>query len=200
MKSTKEDIVRSFKAAYKDTPAWEIGRPQREIKMLEAAGEIHGRVLDVGCGSGENALYLSKIGYDVIGVDVATAAVDRARKKATVRKTGGLFIVHDALNLDTLGIKFDTIIDSGLFHVFSDHARLKFVQSIRSSLRIGGTYLMLCFSENEPDEWGPRRVTKAEIIDSFREGFKINYIRQAIFETNRPQGNVKAWLASMKRI
>ncbi|MBI5021311.1 MAG: class I SAM-dependent methyltransferase [Ignavibacteriales bacterium] len=200
MKSTKENIVRSFQSAYKNTPAWEIGRPQREIVMLEASGEIHGMVLDVGCGSGENALYLSKNGYDVIGVDVATAAIDRARKKATVRKARGLFLLQDALSLDTLGIKFDTIIDSGLFHVFSDNARLKFVKSIESSLRIGGTYLLLCFSEHEPEGWGPRRVTQEEIINSFREGFKLNYIREARFETNRQEGNVKAWLASMKRI
>jgi SAM-dependent methyltransferase len=200
MRSTKEDIVRSFQTAYKNTPAWEIGRPQREIIMLETAGEIHGRILDVGCGTGDNTLYLAQQGYEVFGIDVASAAVDKARKKATVRHAKGLFIVHDALSLDTLGIKFDTIVDSGLFHVFSNHARLKFVQSIRSSLRVRGTYLMLCFSEHEPDGWGPRRVTQEEIIDSFSEGFKINYIREAIFETNRPQSNVKAWLASMKRI
>jgi cyclopropane fatty-acyl-phospholipid synthase-like methyltransferase len=200
MKATKEEIINSFESAYGGTPAWEISRPQKEIIKWEAAGEIHGRVLDVGCGTGENALYLSKREYTVIGVDVASAAISKARKKAWSKEINGLFMVHDALHLETIGLKFDSIIDSGLFHVFSDEARKKFVQSIRSALRINGTYLMICLSDEEPPGWGPRRVTQKEIQNSFKEGFRINYIRRGFFETATPTKPIPAWSVSLTRI
>ena len=200
MKATKEDIVNSFESVYRGMPGWEIGRPQKEFINLEAADEIHGLVLDAGCGTGENALYLVKQGYDVIGVDVASAAISKARKKAWARGLHGLFLVQDALDLQSLGLKFDTIIDSGLFHVFSDDARKKFVKTIDSVLRVGGSYLMICFSEHEPPGWGPRRITQAEIKDAFRDGFKINYFREAIFETNHEQSEIRAWLTSIIKL
>lgn len=200
MKATKEEIINSFESAYDAMPGWEIGRPQKEIIYLEAAGEIHGLVPDIGCGTGENALYLVKQGYDVIGVDIASAAISNARKKAWIQGIRGLFVVQDALELQSLGLKFDTIIDSGLFHVFPGEARKKFVKSIDSVLRIGGTYLMMCFSEHEPPEWGPRRVSQEEIWESFKNGFKINYIHETMFQTNLPQGDVKAWLTSIIKI
>lgn len=198
--ATKKEIIDSFESAYLNMPSWETGRPQKEIIKLEAAGEIHGRVLDVGCGTGENVLHLAKKTYDVIGIDVASAAIDKARKKAWSRGIHGLFLVHDALHLDGLGLKFDTIIDSGLFHVFSNDAREKFVSNIRHALCIGGTYLMICFNENEPHGWGPRRVTREEIKRVFSNGFMINYIKEAEFQTNRQQGSAKAWLSSIAKL
>lgn len=200
MKATKEEIVNSFETVYDSVPAWEIGRPQLEIINLETVGEIHGLVLDIGCGTGENVLYLVKQGYDVIGVDIASAAISKARKKAWIRGLHGLFLIQDALELQSLGLKFDTVIDSGFFHVLSDEARKKFVKSINSILRVGGSYLMVCFSEHEPPGWGPRRVSHKEIREWFNNGFKINYIRDAKFETNRPQGSIHAWLASITKI
>jgi len=200
MTATRANIVNSFEAAYDGTPAWEIGRTQKEFTYLESAGEIQGLVLDVGCGTGENALYLVERGYDVIGIDIASAAISKARKKAWKRGLHGLFLVQDALDLQNLGLKFDTIIDSGLFHVFSDEARKKFVKSLESVLRIGGMYLMICLSEHEPPGWGPRRITQAEIESAFCDGFRINYIRKAWFETNLEQCEVHAWLASITKL
>ncbi|MBI4810294.1 MAG: class I SAM-dependent methyltransferase [Ignavibacteriales bacterium] len=197
--ATKKEIIDSFESAYEGLSGWEIGRPQREIIDLELADSIHGRVLDVGCGTGENTLYLVKQGYEVIGVDIAVAAIDRARKKALNRGINALFLVHDALNLQQLGLKFDTVIDSGLFHVFSDSARLKYVVSIASVLRSGETLFMMCFSEHEPEGWGPRRITQKEILETFGEHFQIVNIRRAKFETNRSPNGVYAWLTIMTK-
>jgi len=198
--AAKQEIIDSFESAYRGVPPWETGRPQKEIIKLEAAGEIHGRVLDVGCGTGENVLYLANKKYDVIGIDVVSAAIHKARKKGRSLRVNGLFLVHDALHLDGNGLKFDTIIDSGLFHVFSNEARDKFVSNIHHALCIGGTYLMICFNENEPPGWGPRRVTREEIKNVFINGFTINYIKEAEFQTNRPQGSAKSWLSSITKL
>jgi hypothetical protein len=59
---------------------------------------------------------------------------------------------------------------------------------------------MLCFGEQEPGSWGPRRVTQAEIRAAFGNGWRINYIRQAFFESNLRRGPARAWLSSITRI
>jgi 2-polyprenyl-3-methyl-5-hydroxy-6-metoxy-1,4-benzoquinol methylase len=78
-------IVSSFNSAYTGTPAWDIGRPQKEFVHLARANEIQGRVLDVGCGTGEHALYLAASGLEAWGVDSAPAAIDKAVAKAKER-------------------------------------------------------------------------------------------------------------------
>ncbi len=110
------------------------------------------------------------------------------------------FLVFDALKLQLLQTKFDTVIDCGLFHVFSDEERLIFAASLSSALHPGGRYFMLCFSEHEPGSYGSRRVTQAEIRATFGKGWKINYIREAEFETMFATEGMKAWLSSITRL
>ncbi|MCL7412999.1 MAG: methyltransferase domain-containing protein [ANME-2 cluster archaeon] len=187
-----------FNSAYKGSPPWDIGRPQKEIIRLAEEGEIGGKVLDVGCGTGENALYLAHLGFKVWGIDAAPSAIKTAKEKAKKRGTIVNFLVCDALKLQLLQNKFEAIIDSGLFHVFSDEERPVFTASLYSVLCPGGRYFMLCFSEHEPGSFGPRRVTQAEIRETFSKGWKINYIREAELETTL--GTVKAWLSSITRL
>ncbi|MBU3967257.1 MAG: methyltransferase domain-containing protein [Euryarchaeota archaeon] len=186
-----------FNSAYEGIPPWDIGRPQREIIRLAEDGEVSGRVLDVGCGTGENALYLARQGFEVWGIDAAPAAIKKAKEKARKRGITVNFLVSDTLELQSLRTKFDTVIDCGLFHVLSDEERPIFAASLSSALFPGGKYFMLCFSEHEPGSFGPRRVTQAEIRATFGKGWKINYIREAEFETRFGPEGVKAWLSSI---
>ncbi len=192
-------IMNFFNSAYEGIPPWDIGRPQREIIRLEKDGEISGRVLDVGCGTGENALYLAHLDFEVWGIDAAPAAINKATEKARERAISVNFLVSDALELPSLRTKFDTVIDCGLFHVLSDEERPIFAASLSSALFPGGKYFMLCFSEHEPGSYGPRRVTQAEIRATFGKGWMINYIREAEFETRFGPESVKAWLSSITR-
>ena len=189
-----------FNSAYEGTPPWDIGRPQKEIIRIAEDGEIGGRVLDAGCGTGENALYLAGLGFDVWGIDTVPSAIKKAKDKAKKRGTIVNFLVSEALKLQSLKNKFDTIIDCGLFHVFSDEERPLYAESLSSALHPGGNYFMLCFNENEPGSYGPRRATQAEIRATFSKGWKINYIREAELETTFSAEGVKAWLSSITRL
>jgi len=189
-----------FEEAYRGTPPWDIGKPQREIVHLEEAGKISGDVLDLGCGTGENALFLSSRGHDVWGVDSAPAAIEIARKNAEERGLAATFLVKDTFNLHEIGRTFDTVIDSGLFHTLSDPERLRFVRNLSEVLKPGGTYFMLAFSELEPGGYGPRRITKKELQAAFSDGWRINKIQSAVFESRtRPEGS-RAWLSSITKL
>src|SRR5438876_12409963 len=125
----------SFDAAYKGIPPWDIGRPQQVYVDLAQTGKIHGSVLDVGCGTGEHALYLAQHGHEVWGIDSSPTAIQKAQQKAAARGIAVTFRVADALQWQALGKTFETVIDSGRFHVFSDEERLLFVPSLASVLK-----------------------------------------------------------------
>ena len=188
-----------FNSAYTGTPPWDIGRPQGEFVRLAKAGEIKGSVLDMGCGTGENALFLASIGHETWGIDGAPLAIAKAETKARKRGLDVTFLVADALELQKLGRTFDTAVDCGLFHTFDDGERPAFVRSLASVLRPGGSYFMLCFSEKEPGWGGPRRVTQAEIRATFRKGWRVEWIREAAFETSLGVAGARAWLSRITR-
>jgi len=180
-------------------PPWDIGRPQGEIIRLAEEGEIRGAVLDAGCGTGENALFLANQGYEVTGIDAIGAAIRKAKEKSRGRRVPAVFLEWDALEISRLGKRFDTVIDCGLFHVFSDEERPLYVEGLSSILIPGGTFRMLCFSEMEPGDWGPRRVTQREIREAFDRGWRVDSIREARFETNLGPECCRAWLSSITR-
>ena len=188
-----------FDSAYRDTPPWDIGRPQKEFVELVGRGEITGSVLDIGCGTGEHALFFSGKGYEVWGIDSAPLAIQKAREKAVRRGLQVHFLVLNALDLSRLNRKFDTATDSGLFHTLSDEDRPVFVDNLAAILSPAGKYFMLCFSDQEPGGYGPRRITRREIQDSFRDGWSINYIRPAIFESRTRAKGPRAWLSSISK-
>ncbi len=134
------------------------------------------------------------------GIDAAPAAIKKAKEKAKKRGITVNFLVSDALELQSLRTKFDTIIDCGMFHVLSNEERPIFAASLSSALFPGGKYFMLCFSEHEPGSFEPRRVTQAEIRATFGKGLKINYIREAEFETRFGPEGAKAWQSSITRL
>jgi cyclopropane fatty-acyl-phospholipid synthase-like methyltransferase len=188
-----------FDSAYRGTPPWDIGRPQNEFVELVQRGEISGSVLDIGCGTGEHALFFAGEGYEVWGVDSAPLAIQKAREKAAGRGLQVHFCVLNALDLSRLNRKFDTATDSGLFHTLSDEDRPIFVDNLSAILSPAGKYFMLCFSELEPAGYGPRRITRREIQDSFSDGWFINYIRPAIFESRTRAEGPRAWLSSISK-
>ncbi|MEA2533813.1 MAG: hypothetical protein QOJ93_1624 [Actinomycetota bacterium] len=190
---------RDFDAMYTGTPPWDIGRPQGSLQAVADAGGIRGRVLDAGCGTGEHALMAAALGLDTTGVDGSPTAIDLARSKAAERGIAVRFLVADALNLGSLGETFDTVIDSGLFHVFDDDDRARYVGSLRAATAPGGRVYLLCFSDRFPPGLGPRRVSEEEIRASFSDGWTIEAIDAVGFEVNFSPDPIPAWLATIDR-
>jgi len=191
----------SWEGAYKTTPPWDIGRPQPAFIELVRAGELKkGRVLDSGCGTGENALFLAANGFSVVGVDLSSRAIGTANAKAIERRLKVDFRLANAVSLNFRDGYFDNVIDSGLFHTFSDDDRQSYVNEVARVLAPNGRYFMLCFSDKEPTNWGgPRRITKEEIETTFSPLFNIYYIRDEFFATRIHKNGGKAYLTSATR-
>jgi SAM-dependent methyltransferase len=190
-----------FEVSYQGPPApWDIGRPQPVIVDFAARGLIADPVLDAGCGTGENALYLSSLGLDVTGLDGAPTAIARARAKALERGLTATFVLGDALRLEALERVFATVVDCGLFHVFPDAERARYVAGLGAIVAAGGRLHILCFSDRQPGTRGPRRISEAELRTAFATGWLVDEIARTHFATNDQGPPVKAWRASFSRV
>jgi cyclopropane fatty-acyl-phospholipid synthase-like methyltransferase len=182
---------------------WDIGRPQPAFVRLAERGLLSGQLLDSGCGTGEQTLLAASHGADAIGVDVSVHAIELAQAKAAERGLTARFEVADALRLGDLGLMFDVVIDSGVFHVFDDKDRVKYVASLASVLRDGGYCHLLCFSDRQPGTLGPRRVRQDELRAAFSDGWRIVSIEAATLELNESGLGIslaQAWLADIQRV
>ena len=182
---------------------WDIGRPQPEIVRLAEGGGLRGTILDIGCGSGENVLFLRASGLEATGLDLSAKAIEIAHRKASERGLDAQFVVGDALRLGTLEKTYDTILDCGLFHLFARQERSKLASSVAGALKPGGSYVILTVSsENPPGPW-PRGETAEEITDVFQPGWILDFIRPArfdtVFEEAAASDGLSAWLASFHR-
>ena len=203
-----------FQAAYLEgSPPWDIGAPQSVFVRLFQAGDITGPMVDAGCGTGENALYLASQGLDVTGLDLAPLAIERACSKAAERGVNARFEVADVLDLSAFAGAFDSGIDSGCFHTFDDESRARYVLSLHATLRPGARMFIMTFSDRQPGTWGPRRVTQAELRDAFSDGWRVDGIEPAHFDVNPTAAGradlaanagglapVEAWLTRLTRL
>jgi SAM-dependent methyltransferase len=205
---TQREVRRSspepgpWDATYRSGNApWDVGHPQSVFLRLADEGAIASPVLDSGCGTGEHALYFASRGLTAVGVDFSPVAIAAARAKAAERGLRAEFVVHDVLDLGALGQQFQNVVDSGTFHVFNVESDVRrYVESLRTVLAPAGVLHLLCFSDAQPGDVGPRRVSQADLRAAFADGWSIESIEPATFDVNPPIGPAKAWLARIIRL
>ncbi|MDV3126689.1 class I SAM-dependent methyltransferase [Mycobacterium sp. 21AC1] len=208
MDSTPE--LSLFDKAYEShTAPWVIGEPQPAIVALERAGRISGSVLDAGCGTGEHTILLTRLGYDVLGIDFAPNAIEQARANAAAKGVDANFAVADAMKLGD-GPRYDTIIDSALFHIFDDADRPTYVAGLHAACRPGGVVHVLALSDAGRG-FGPE-VSEAVVRDAFADGWVLEALDTTTYrgvvgpaqteEIGLPAGthvDEPAWLARARR-
>jgi cyclopropane fatty-acyl-phospholipid synthase-like methyltransferase len=194
----------TFEKAYAGKAPWDIDRPQPPF--VTVADQVASPVLDAGCGTGESALFFAARGHRVTGIDFLEEPIRRARAKAAQRGLSVEFLVKDATTLGDWGQRFASVIDSGLFHVFSDDDRRRYVQGLAHLVEPGGRLFLMCFSDEEPGTQGPRRVSRQELNDAFADGWEVESIQPARIEVNPEfkeamfsEGGPKAWFAVIRR-
>ncbi|HEX4413617.1 MAG TPA: class I SAM-dependent methyltransferase [Lacipirellulaceae bacterium] len=201
---TQIPTPRTFQEAYFGEAPWDIGRIQNAFAAV--ADQVKSPVLDAGCGTGDMALYFAAKGLQVVGIDYLEEPIRRARAKAAERNLNVDFRVGDATKLADLTERFNTVLDSGLFHVFTDDDRRKYVAGLAQALNRGGRVFLMCFSNEEPGQFGPRRITRDELKNSFALGWQIESIEPNRFETNPKftgatfsEGGPKTWFVTVQR-
>ena len=194
----------TFEEFYDGKAPWDIGKPQATI--VAAADRVTSPVLDAGCGTGEHALFFAARGHRVTGIDFAEEAIRRARAKAAKRGLEVEFLVKDATKLADWDRRFASVIDCGLFHCFSDDDRRRSVRGLAKVLTPGGRLVLLCFSDAEPGEEGPRRVSRQELYDAFTDGWQVESVEPVQIEVDPEfsemkfsEGGPKAWFAVVRR-
>jgi SAM-dependent methyltransferase len=187
---------RPWDASYHDGAApWDIGHPQPAIVGLRFSGAV----LDAGCGTGENTLYIASLGLPVLGVDVAETALAMAREKALDRGIEAEFAMADAFHLELLDRRFETVLDCGLFHTFNSDEQPVYVASLASVIEPDGTLYIVCFSDEGPDI-GPHPVSQDALRPAFNDGWQIVAIEPARVQTRfHGDTGAPAWLATIKR-
>ena len=194
----------SFENFYSGKAPWDIGKPQGAF--VAVAVQVSSPVLDAGCGTGEHALFFAARGHHVTGIDFVEEAIRRARHKAAARGLPVRLLVKDATTLGGWGERFASVIDCGLFHVFSDDDRKRYIQGLAQVLQPGGRLFLLCFSDAEPGMEEPRRVSRQELYDAFADGWEVETVQPCQIEVNPEfteikfsEGGPKAWFAVVRR-
>ncbi|CAF3770034.1 unnamed protein product [Rotaria sp. Silwood1] len=173
-----------------DSP-WEIGRAQSAIIKLVEQGIFHGTVLDIGCGIGDNAIYIASHAKDVTltAIDLVPKAIEVAHEKAQRVNVNIQFEVIDMLSdLSKTNLKqnsYDVILDAAIFHAFSNDDRLLYIKNLEYLIKPNGLYVQIVYSEKETREGGPRRIKKTDLEDLFslKNGWAIESIEDSIYES-----------------
>jgi ubiquinone/menaquinone biosynthesis C-methylase UbiE len=195
-----------FTKIYSDgNPPWEIGKPQPPF--VEIADKVESPVLDSGCGTGNTSLFFSARGLKVTGIDFVEEAIRQARTKSAERGLTVEFLVMDAMKLSEWDKRFASVIDSGLFHIYSGDERKLYVKGLAHVLKPGGRLFLFSFSNKLPKEMGG--VSESELNDIFSEGWDIESLQLVQGELNPAyeeefshwglNGDPKMWFAIIRR-
>lgn len=183
-----------------NTP-WDEGQPDPQLVALVESGELApGRLLEIGCGTGTNALWLAQRGFEVTAFDLAPLAIEKALAKRAAAGARASFLVHDVLAARAPGGPYDLVFDRGVLHVFDEPAeRARFAERVAEALRLGGRWLSLSGSTEGPErDHGPPRRSARDLVEAVEPHLAIDELRSVEFSLDLPS-TVLAWRLLARR-
>jgi SAM-dependent methyltransferase len=184
------DEVYRGQGMFEGPPPWNIGEPQPELAAVIEAGQVHGDVLDAGCGYAELGLELAARGHSVVGIELTETAVAAAQQAAQERGlTNATFVQGDITSFTGYDGRFDTILDSTLFHSIPVEGRDGYLRSVHTAAAPGAVFYILVFAKEAfpPGiEVGPNTVDEDELRNAVGKYWEIDEIRPAFIHANQP--------------
>jgi len=195
-------VNKRFKERYKagNTP-WDIGKP--DFNLIETVTKIpikSCKALDIGCGTGDNSIWLAQKQFQVTGTDVSEIAIEKAKDKALKSNVKCKLLVVDFFKSRIEGAPFGFVFDRGCFHTFdSNKERKTFAKNVASNLEKNGLWLSLIGSADERRQGpGPPQRTANDIVAAVKPYFEIFSLFSSHFESNR-QNPPKCWVCLMQK-
>jgi SAM-dependent methyltransferase len=191
-------------AAYRRGQApWDTGRPSAELqRVVSEDGLMGGRALELGCGTGTNALWLAEQGFEVTALDFSAVAIEQARARAGEAGEAGTrvrFLVADVLEAPPVEGPFDFFFDRGCYHVVRQHDAEGYLRLLRLLTASGSRGLVIAGNAREPTA-GPPVVSEAELRDELGSLFRIERLREFRFdELAGGFGRPLAWSCLLSR-
>jgi len=182
-----------------DTP-WDTGRPDFNLVQTVTAMPVDPcQALDIGCGTGNNSIWLAQNNFTVTGIDTADTAIQKAGEKAALEQVKCTFLLNDIFTDQIAGAPFGFVFDRGCFHSFnSDQERKLFAEKVAGHLAPAGLWLSIIGNADEKREFGPPQRTATEIITAVESSFEIISLTTSRFESNHPNPP-RAWVCLMRK-
>ncbi len=190
--------------AQQNTP-WDTQQPSSELRRVLREQEIpRGRALELGCGTGTNAVFLARQGFDVTALDISPLAIERAQRKANEAGVEVTLLTADLLDLPDLGPPFPLVFDRGVYHAVRRKDLAGFLDTLSRVSAPGGIYLTLAGNANEirPGEGGPPRVSAEDLCRELAPLMNLVELREIRFDEAVIDGRRErplAWSALFRR-
>ncbi len=182
------------------TPPWDTGAPKQElVRILDEARVPVGTAIDLGCGTGADAVYLARRGFEVTAVDCSAMALERAHTRAEMEGALVRFVLADVFTFGLKAGQFDFVYDGGFYHAIRQIDLRRYLDLLWRVTKPGSYYLCLAGSTGEESEGGPPQVSEEEIRRELGRLFEFVHLRPFRFESHQSPQGYPGWSCLMRR-